>query len=72
MAFERKQSKWDWREYLTDYERETLAKADEAKAIWSSLNGERASITNRAIQRARYAAAQGSTTNTSGSGGRDE
>lgn len=66
MAFERKQPKWAWREYLTDEERETLDRADEAKAVWVRLNGERASITNRAIQRAKYAAAQGSTTSTKG------
>lgn len=66
MAFERKQPKWAWREYLTDEERETLDRADEAKAAWTRLNGERASITNRAIQRAKYAAAQGSTPSTKG------
>lgn len=51
-----KQPKWDWRAYLTDAERENLAVADAAKAEWQRLNRARAQITNRAIQRAKYAA----------------
>ena len=46
--------KWPWRDYLTDDERAILAKADAAKAKWQRLNLARASITNRAIQRAKY------------------
>ncbi len=48
--------KLTWRDYLTDAERATLAKADAAKARWLNLNRERAGITNRAIHRARHAA----------------
>ena len=54
MAYERSEPKWPWRDYLTEDEAETLRRADEAKAEWQRLNGERASITNRAIQRAKY------------------
>ena len=49
-----RQPKWDWRRFLTDDERETLRKADAAKSKWLALNKERAAITNRAIQRAKY------------------
>jgi hypothetical protein len=48
--------KWAWRNYLTKDERVTLAAAEAAKAEWQRLNKERAAITNRAIQRAKYAA----------------
>ncbi|QCL88781.1 hypothetical protein [Agrobacterium tumefaciens] len=58
MTFEKKEAKWPWRDFLTDEEKEALAKADAAKAIWESLNLQRASIQNRAIQRAKYAASK--------------
>lgn len=48
--------KWDWRAYLTADETATLERADAAKAEWQRLNQTRAMITNRAIQRAKYAA----------------
>lgn len=54
--WEKAGGKWPWRDFLTDEEREILAKADAAKAEWTRLNQARASITNRAIQRAKYAA----------------
>lgn len=60
MTWAQRPSPWRWREFLTDEERDTLAKAEEAKAVWQRLNAERASITNRAIQRAKYAAQKGS------------
>ncbi len=46
--------KWPWRNYLTSEEKMILAKADTAKAVWLSLNQNRAAIINRAIQRAKY------------------
>jgi len=58
MAFQKKEPKWPWRDFLTEDEKEALAKADEAKALWETLNTQRASIQNRAIQRAKYAAAK--------------
>lgn len=61
MAWKPKKPKWDWRRYLTDGERETLKIADAAKREWQKLNHERASITNRAIQRAIYDAKPGAT-----------
>ncbi len=54
--YEKRKPKWDWRSYLTADELAVLAKADKAKAAWLKLNKERAGITNRAIQRAKYAA----------------
>lgn len=45
----------DWRDYLTPDERDTLDQADVAKLHWQTLNGTRAGIVNRAIQRMRYA-----------------
>ncbi|MBN7804847.1 hypothetical protein JZX86_05650 [Agrobacterium rosae] len=56
MPYQKKQAKWPWRDFLTKDERDTLMKATEAKALWEKLNVERASIQNRAIQRAKYAA----------------
>ena len=56
--YEKRKPKWDWRAYLTADELAVLAKADKAKAAWLKLNKERAGITNRAIQRAKYAAVQ--------------
>jgi hypothetical protein len=41
-----------WRDFLTDDERDILAKADAAKAEWLRLNASRAGIVNRAIHRA--------------------
>lgn len=55
MTWEPKQAKWQWRRYLTAKEKKTLERADAAKAKWLALNSERAAITNRAIQRAKYA-----------------
>lgn len=54
--YEKRKPKWNWRAYLTAEELAVLAKADKAKAGWLKLNKERAGITNRAIQRAKYAA----------------
>jgi hypothetical protein len=54
MAFSQREPKWPWRDFLTADESETLAAADRAKSEWLRLNAERASITNRAIQRAKY------------------
>ena len=51
-----REKKWPWQDFLTDEERETIARADAAKAEWQRLNQARAGITNRAIQRAKYAA----------------
>jgi hypothetical protein len=53
MAWKPKQPKWNWREFLTDEERQILRSVDAAKAEWMKLNRSRAGITNRAIQRAR-------------------
>lgn len=54
--YEKRRPKWDWRSFLTADELAVLAAADEAKKKWLKLNKERAGITNRAIQRAKYAA----------------
>lgn len=54
--YEKRRSKWDWRSFLTADELAVLAAVDEAKKTWQKLNKERAGITNRAIQRAKYAA----------------
>lgn len=54
--FTRNQPKWPWRDFLTVEEKRVLAQADHAKERWKKLNQARASITNRAIQRAKYAA----------------
>lgn len=51
-----RQPKWPWRKFLTAEEKKILKRADEAKQRWLDLNRERAAITNRAIQRAKYAA----------------
>lgn len=48
----------NWRDYLTDEERAIIAQADEDKLRWQASNDRRAGIVNRAIQRARYAAAK--------------
>jgi hypothetical protein len=55
-VYEKPKPKWNWRSYLTAEELAVLAAADKAKAAWLKLNKERAGITNRAIQRAKYAA----------------
>jgi K+-sensing histidine kinase KdpD len=55
-VYEKRKAKWDWRSHLTTEELATLDAADKAKARWLKLNKERAGITNRAIQRAKYAA----------------
>lgn len=54
--YRKRKPKWDWRSFLTSEEKAVLAAADKAKKAWLKLNKERASITNRAIQRAKYAA----------------
>jgi hypothetical protein len=56
MPYEKQKPKWDWRDFLTAEEKAVLVTADRAKAAWLKLNKERAGITNRAIQRAKYAA----------------
>ncbi len=48
--------KWDWRAFLTEEEAAQVSAADAAKAEWQRFQAIRASIQNRAIQRARYAA----------------
>lgn len=48
--------KYDWRAFLTIEERDKLSEAWDAKQHWLALNKESAAITNRAIQRAKYAA----------------
>lgn len=52
--YSKAEAKWPWRDYLTDEERKELAVADEAKKRWRKANMARASIVNRAIQRAKY------------------
>jgi hypothetical protein len=52
--FQKRKPKWNWRAYLTADELAVLAAADKAKTAWLKLNKERAGITNRAIQRAKY------------------
>lgn len=54
--YEKRKPKWDWRSFLTVEEKAVLVAADRAKAAWLKLNKERAGITNRAIQRAKYTA----------------
>jgi len=54
----KKKPKWDWRSHLTAEEKAILDTADKAKAVWLALNKERAGITNRAIQRAKYVASR--------------
>ncbi len=54
MAFEKRKSKWPWRDFLTEDEKRVLQAADEAKSKWEKLNASRAGITNRAIQRAKH------------------
>jgi glutathione peroxidase-family protein len=55
MPWKPRKRKWNWRKFLTAEEIEVLKRADEAKAAWLTLNKNRAAITNRAIQRAKYA-----------------
>lgn len=54
--FKPRTPKWPWRDFLTEAERNVLARADAAKAEWKRLNAERAGIANRALQRAKAAA----------------
>lgn len=54
--YEKRKPKWDWKSCLTAEEKATLDAAAKAKAQWQKLNKERAGITNRALQRAKYAA----------------
>lgn len=56
MSWQRRKPKWDWKNFLTVEEKQVLARADKAKKEWRRLNVERAMITNRAIQRAKYSA----------------
>lgn len=53
MTFVRRKPKWNWRNFLTQDEKDALEKADRAKAEWLALNTSRAGIINRAIQRAK-------------------
>lgn len=64
MTYTPRRAKWNWREHLTIEELAILRAADKAKAAWLKLNKERAGITNRAIQRAKYAARSGQTSKT--------
>lgn len=54
-----KPSTLPWKDFLTLEERDKLDEASDAKRHWQELNRERAAITNRAIQRAKYAARKG-------------
>lgn len=54
--YKKRDSKWNWRAYLTAEELAILASADRAKAAWLESNKERAGIVNRAVQRAKHAA----------------
>lgn len=56
MTYRHREPKWPWRDFLTLEERDRLSEASDAKRHWQELNKERAAITNRAIQRAKYAA----------------
>lgn len=56
MTYKPRKPKWRWRDFLTEEEKTTLSAADAAKREWLKLNKERAGITNRAIQRAKYEA----------------
>lgn len=49
-----RESKWDWRNYLSADEAAQIDLIDEAKANWRRLNKSRRSIKNRAMQRAMY------------------
>lgn len=59
MTWQPQKPKWPWRRFLTAEERQAIKEADAAKKRWQSLNRARAAITNRAIQRAKYAAQKG-------------
>jgi hypothetical protein len=50
-------AKWPWRDFLTEEEAKIILRADNAKAEWKRLVAEKAMIQNRALQRAKYAAA---------------
>ena len=54
MTYRKREPKWDWRSYLTADERAVIKAADAAKATWLKVNRDRAAITNRAIQRAKF------------------
>lgn len=54
--WKKRAAKYPWRSFLTADEKAILERADHAKQAWLELNRERAGITNRAIQRAKYAA----------------
>lgn len=56
--FKPRTPKWPWRDFLTAAEANTLARAEAAKAECMRLNADRASITNKAIQRAKAAGAR--------------
>lgn len=45
--------KWNWRDYLTDEERDVLKMCEEVKAQWKRLSALRTTITNRGIHRAK-------------------
>ncbi len=59
-GYKLRRPKWQWRKFLTPEEQDIIARADAAKSAWRQLNRDRAMITNRAIQRAKYAEAGGS------------
>lgn len=49
-----KRSKKEYLQYLTEEELAEVQAADDAKLHWLKLNRTRASIVNRAVQRAKY------------------
>jgi hypothetical protein len=51
-----RQSKWNWRDYLSPEEAAVIAEVEAAKTRWLELNKSRMSIKNRAVQRAMYEA----------------
>jgi hypothetical protein len=48
------ETKWNWRDYLLPHEAALIDAVEQAKANWLELNKSRASIKNRAVQRAMY------------------
>ena len=51
-----------WRDYLTPEERLLVERIDTAKSLWLALRATRATIVNRAVKRAAYAAGKLPTT----------
>jgi hypothetical protein len=54
MSRAKRESKWPWRDYLSSDEAALIAEVEAAKARWLEQNMSRASIKNRAVQRAMY------------------